>query len=149
MALKNKKIDEISCGIVIFRIVNNERLFLLLHYPGGHWDLVKGHIEKGENEKETASRELLEETGISDITYVDGFREEILYEYSKNDSPSLKKVIFFLGLTSEDTIKISHEHRDFTWLTYEEAMTKITYQNAKNILNKAEIFLKNIKGFSL
>ena len=56
------KYDEKSCGIVLFREEEGTRQFLLLHYPSGHWDLAKGHVEEGETEHETATRELLEET---------------------------------------------------------------------------------------
>ena len=38
---------EKSAGIVLFRREGSENLFLLLHYPSGHWDFVKGHKETG------------------------------------------------------------------------------------------------------
>ena len=61
---------ETSCGVVL---VNLDSI-LILQYPQGHWDLPKGHIEKNdENRKQTALRELTEETGISDITWINGF----------------------------------------------------------------------------
>ena len=58
-------IEEISAGVVIFRRENSRILFLLLHYPSGHWDFVKGKIEKGETFHQTAIRETKEETGIT------------------------------------------------------------------------------------
>ncbi len=54
---------ERSAGIVLFLEKSEEILFLLLHYPTGHWDFVKGKIESGETEIETAVREAKEETG--------------------------------------------------------------------------------------
>ena len=50
-------IEETSAGIVLFRRKEGERLFLLLHYPTGHWDFVKGKMEKGESTHQTAVRE--------------------------------------------------------------------------------------------
>ena len=41
-------IEETSAGIVLFRREESKILFLLLHYPSGHWDFVKGKIEKNE-----------------------------------------------------------------------------------------------------
>ena len=35
-------IEETSAGIVLFRKEESKILFLLLHYPSGHWDFVKG-----------------------------------------------------------------------------------------------------------
>ena len=39
-------INQTSAGIVLFQNVSAEKLFLLLNYPQGHWDFVKGKIEK-------------------------------------------------------------------------------------------------------
>ena len=58
-------IEETSAGIVIFRKEESKKLFLLLHYPSGHWDFVKGKMEKGETTQQTAIRETKEETGIT------------------------------------------------------------------------------------
>ena len=49
--------QEISAGALIFYIENNEPFFLLLKYPT-YWGFPKGHIEKGENEEQTAKREI-------------------------------------------------------------------------------------------
>lgn len=136
------KFDEKSCGIVLFREENGKRLYLLLKYQGGHFDFVKGHVEPCETEYETAQRELFEETGISDIKFIKGFREPIWYEYKKQGHPSKKQVIFFLGKTETKNITISHEHLSFYWLPFDQAHKKATFDNAKNLLKKAEKFLK-------
>lgn len=67
------KFDEHSCGIVVFRNENGIRCYLLLHYPSGHWDFPKGHVEEREKRHETALRELEEETGISNLQFVENF----------------------------------------------------------------------------
>ena len=113
----------------------------MLHYPGGHWDFPKGHMEEGEEEHETANRELLEETGIADIEFVENFRETIDYRYQKEGKPSHKQVIFFLAKTELEDIRISHEHLDYNWLPYDKAIEKLTFDNAKNLLKKAKNFL--------
>ena len=136
------KFDEKSCGVVLFREESSERLFLVLHYPGGHWDLPKGHVEEDETEHETASRELLEETGIADLEFVDGYREEISYQHFPKGKLSNKQVIFFLGKTNLSDIRLSHEHHDYQWLPFEKAVTKLTFDNAKNLVKKAKEFLE-------
>ena len=45
-------LTEKSCGAVIFRMEGKIRKYLLLHYESGHWDFVKGNVEKGEEELE-------------------------------------------------------------------------------------------------
>ncbi len=134
--------DEKSCGIVLFRVEDGKRFYLVLKYPGGHHDLPKGHVEDRESEHETAKRELEEETGISDVQLINGYREHISYEYNRKGNRSHKQVIFFLGKTSTKEIKLSHEHLAYYWLPYDAAFNKVTFDNAKNLLRKAEELLR-------
>lgn len=136
------KFDEKSCGVVVFREATPERLYLVLHYPSGHWDFPKGHVEGWETEQETALRELVEETGISDFEFMDGFREEVSYIYKKQGKNSNKQVVFFLGKTKTREVKISHEHQDHLWLPFDAAYKKLTFDNAQNLLRKAKKFLE-------
>ncbi|MFB5616687.1 MAG: bis(5'-nucleosyl)-tetraphosphatase, partial [Nitrosopumilus sp.] len=134
-------IDETSAGIVLFRRENDKILFLLLHYPSGHWDFVKGKMEKGETYRETAIRETKEETGISDVNFVDNFEEWIQYNFQFEGELVNKKVVFFLAETKTKEIEISHEHLDFTWMDYVTAMEKTTFDNAKTVLSKSYALL--------
>ena len=130
-------IEETSAGIVVFRIENSKILFLLLHYPSGHWDFVKGKMEKGETTHETAIRETREETGITDITFVENFEEWIEYNFQFKGELVHKKVVFFLAETKTKDVSISHEHLDHIWMDYLTAMDKISFDNAKTVLTKA------------
>jgi len=137
------KLNEISAGAVIFR--KNSRLqFLLLHYPSGHWDFVKGKIEVNENPHQTTIREAKEETGITDLDFVNGFEESVEYEFQYDGELIHKKVIFFLAKTNTVEIKISHEHLDFVWLEFKEALEKTTYRNARSVLSKANQLLERL-----
>lgn len=137
------KYNEKSCGMVLFREKDGTKLYLLLHYLGNHWDLVKGHVEEGESEHETATRELLEETGIADIKYVEGFREEVSYWYKRAGKPSHKQVVFFLAKTELEDVRLSHEHKGFKWLPYNAAFNKLSFDNAQTLLKKAKEFLED------
>jgi len=132
--------EEVSAGVILFNEMN-ERKFLLLNYPSRHWDFVKGKMEKDETPHETAIRETKEETGISDIEFIDGFEEEIEYYFYAENQEIHKKVIFFLGKTETEKITLSHEHLDFIWLEFDNALNKTTYENAKNLLKKSKTFL--------
>lgn len=133
--------NEKSAGAVIFRDGSDGIVFLLLHYPSGHWDFVKGKMEKNENPLQTVIRETKEETGISDLDFVDGFEENIQYNFQFEGELIHKKVVFYLAKTNTEKITISHEHLDFVWLDYKNALEKITYENAKLILSKANKLL--------
>ncbi len=139
------KINEKSAGAVIFRKEQNEALFLLLHYPSGHWDFVKGKIEPEENLRQTILRETQEETGITDLYFLDGFEESVEYDFQYDGKLIHKKVIFYLAKTHTEKIIISHEHVDFVWLDFKKAFEKTTYQNAKLILSKANQLINRLQ----
>ena len=134
-------LNEKSCGAVVYAN-NSEVKYLLLRYEAGHWDFVKGNVEEGESEKETALRELKEETGIDDARFVGGFREKISYFYKRQGATVYKEVVFFLTEAKNTNVRLSFEHVAFDWLTYEEAMRKLTFKNARDVLQRARDFLK-------
>ena len=129
---------EKSCGIIL---VNNDDV-LLLHYPSGHWDFPKGHVDGEEKEEDTARRELLEETGIADVVFIDGFRYATSYHYRRGRHIYHKKVVYFLGKTSKVDVIISHEHQGFKWCNWKESLETLTFINSQSILTEAERFLK-------
>ena len=136
-------IEETSAGIVLYRTEDSKNLFLLLHYPSGHWDFVKGKMEKNETSHETAIRETKEETGITDIIFVENFEEWIEYNFKYRGELVQKKVVFFLAETKTKEIKISHEHSEYIWMDYNTSMEKTTFDNAKTVLTKAQKLLSN------
>jgi bis(5'-nucleosidyl)-tetraphosphatase len=123
-------------------IKKSEVKYLLLHYQAGHWDFVKGNVESGESEKDTVVRELREETGIADATFIENFREKIEYFYRRQGTTIHKEVVFFLIQTHTEEVKISYEHVGYTWLNYQNALEKLTFKNAKNVLQKTHDMLK-------
>ncbi len=145
---------EQSAGAVLFLRERRIIKYLLLHYTSGHWDFPKGHIEKGESEIETVLREVKEETRIEDIKIISGFQQRIRYffrQYKEKVSEKdrragktpwvFKLVTFYLAETFSQKVVLSMEHKGFIWLEYQEALHKLTYRNAKNILTKAHDFL--------
>ena len=137
-------IQEKSCGAVVFRN-SLETCYLLLRYDAGHWDFVKGNVETNESERDTVIRELKEETGIASAEFVEGFRVRIEYFYRRQGETIRKEVVFFLVEAKTSAVKLSFEHVDYTWLNYQQAAEKLTFKNAKDVLQKANAFLK-LKG---
>ena len=132
---------EKSCGVVVF-VKNAEILYLLLQYEAGHWDFVKGNVEPNESEKDTVLRELKEETGIVATQTIEGFREVISYFYRRQGATVHKEVVFFLIEVDTKKVALSFEHVGFDWLNYERALEKLTFKNAKDVLQKTHAFLQ-------
>lgn len=132
---------EKSCGAVVY-LKDSEVKYLLLHYEAGHWDFVKGNVEPNETEQETVIRELREETGITDAKFTEDFKEKIDYFYRRQGTTIHKEVIFYLMETHTETVKISYEHVGYIWLNYQQAMEKLTFKNARDVLQKAHKVMK-------
>ena len=133
-----------SAGMVVFRKTEQAREYLLLHYPHGHWDLPKGKIEKGESEQEAALRELEEETGLH-ATILDGFQEAVSYIFSCEGERIKKTVYFFVAQAEAGPVTLSHEHIGYEWLSYADALKRLTFENARFLFTKAHDFLEHKK----
>jgi len=146
---------EKSVGAVIFRREDDIIKYLLLHYQSGHWDFPKGHIEEGESDTETLKREVAEETAITDLEILPGFKKQIRYFYQakgeeleerkrdKRPMRIMKRVAYYTAETKTEKVKISFEHTGFEWLDYNKALERITYKNSKEVLKEAKNYLTN------
>ena len=132
---------EKSCGALVYRVTSNgqKELLFIKHRHGAHWSFPKGHVEEGENEVQTALREVKEETGL-DIDLEGNFRQSVEY-YPK---PNVKKqVVYFLGHAKSDHVVRQVEEIDETrWIPLEQAHTWVTFRNDKNLINKAKKILQ-------
>lgn len=134
-------LEERSAGVVVFHTQDGVTRYLLLRNDKSKYDFPKGNIEIGESELNAAVREAREETGLPDIKLVDGFAEKITYFYLRPGGAKVHKFVqYYLGYTDSVNVKISNEHRDFVWMTLEEAMKATIYENIKILLRKADVF---------
>ena len=129
---------ETSAGVIL---VNFGSVLLLQHPGGSHWDFPKGHIEEGESLEESALREVREESGISDVKMVDGFRERTEYTYTRKGRKRQKQVIWFVALTDVMSVTLSHEHEQYAWLGWDAAAERLTHEGPRRVLRTAQTWL--------
>jgi 8-oxo-dGTP pyrophosphatase MutT (NUDIX family) len=126
--------DEVShAGGVVLRQVGGQVNYLLVQTkkaPHG-WVLPKGHIEPGEQMKETAVREVREETGV--WARVRG--ELRVVSFSVNGLPV--KVQFYLMEALKEE-KPSDPGREHQWLSLGRALGRATHLQSKVLLGLAE-----------
>ena len=139
---------EKSAGAVIFKRTSKGIQYLLLFGDKIGWGFPKGHIDGDETPKETAIREIEEETGIIIDKFIPKFEAYTHYQmkqdFSKTPPVDLPKdkwfnktVIFYLAEVDERVkVKISHEHEKYVWATYDAAQEKLIYN--KEIIKKAK-----------
>jgi 8-oxo-dGTP pyrophosphatase MutT (NUDIX family) len=130
---------EISAGTIVY-YEDKSIKYLILQHEEGHWDLPKGHVEKNETLEDTAKRETKEETGL-DVEIKPGFKESFSYFYRNHGAVVNKTVYFFIAKSLSKKVKLSFEHKDYKWLSFENALENLTYDNAKQVLKKAHILL--------
>jgi len=131
--------------IIVFRELNNN-LFLILQNNNaeGSWSFPKGHVEGNELPKETALRELREETEIIDVEFLDVPLIHEEYERNKkNGSIFLKRNDYFIGFVKNKNIKIQKEEvYTYKWATYQEAFDTFEYKSRKEVLKIARKHLE-------
>ena len=111
---------ETSSGAIVYKIINGQPEYCVIYSKNNFPGFPKGHIEYGENERQTAIREVKEEVGLN-IQLKDGFRESI--SYIVHDTSIEKTVIFFLAeIDSNQKININeNEISKYEFVTYEKA----------------------------
>ena len=130
--------NEKSCGAVLFSLIEGKKYYILIKNMSGHVGFPKGHMEFGEDEYETANREIYEETGVSAHT-IKGFRES--YNYLINGYVR-KEAVYFVSPFEKDEIKMDiMEISEYKLVTFEEAMKILNYPHDRNIMRRAHDFV--------
>lgn len=143
-AMQDKPYDltclyERSCGAVVYRIIHDELRFLLIkNKRSAHWGFPKGHVEMGETPEQTATREVLEETGIH-IRIIPDF--SFKSEYTIQGKVEKSVIIFLAGTKDVQTIIQREEIDDYIWLNFDRAVNLLRFDNDKTILTNAKNFL--------
>lgn len=143
--------QEFSAGAIIFKRENNDFLFLIIYSARNNtWGFPKGHLEHGEAQKEAATREIREEAGLENLYFIDGFREEIMYETISKIPPfegeRIKKYVtyFLCEMKDQDIIVDNKEISDYKFLPLNKAEQLIGFRNLNIILRKAHDFLQGL-----
>ena len=134
---------EKSCGALIFyRNKQGVRVLLVKNHNGRYWSFPKGHMELNETEKETAVREIKEETNL-DVKIIDGFREVSDYCPFGNIK---KRVVFFLAQAfTDDVVDQPEEIDSHIWVDIQQARKNCTYENDLRVIDKAELLINQSK----
>lgn len=134
-------------GILIQNIDGD---FLMCH-PTNHpdiWSLPKGHIEEGENPKDTAIRETIEETNL-DVTKLDGILTFLTtHPYKIEGGRKTKNLHVFLFKSNVDMKKMELDIKCVSSFTTQNGdileMDKHEWFDYDKVMEKGMRFMKNI-----
>lgn len=133
-------------GIIFRRNDRNEVEVLLIQDAKNRWTIPKGHIEEGESAKETAEREIREETGLQEMKILN-WLGKINFRYRRQQSLVLMTTEIFLVHAQGDTNDLKPEEwmNGIKWFPATEALDKIEYEDIGKIILLALKKIRNSK----
>lgn len=108
---------------------------LLIQDAKDRWTIPKGHIEEGESAKQTAKREITEETGLKHLNVLD-WLGKINFQYRRQQSLVLMTTEIFLVHAFKDSDALIPEDwmNGIKWFGANEALDKIEYEDIGKII---------------
>ncbi len=135
-AIKEVLREPTAGGVVYRKNPKNKQVeILLIQDAKDRWTIPKGHIEEGETAKQTAGREIKEETGLKELLVRD-WLGKINFQYRRQQSLVLMTTDIFLAKALGDTNDIRPEDwmNGIKWFDAKAALDKIEYDDIGKII---------------
>ena len=132
----NKKVNitKSAGGIVL----NKNNKMIIVNQNHDSWSLPKGHIDPGETALQAAKREIYEEAGVTQLSFIDKLGKYERYKIGldgKDDLSELKQIEIFLFRTNQLELKpIDPMNPEAKWVNYEEVLSILTHQADKEFI---------------
>ncbi|GHB16758.1 NUDIX hydrolase [Pseudovibrio japonicus] len=102
----------------------------------GEWCQVAGKIEAEETAWQAALRELNEETKLTPTSLFSADINEQFYEAGR-DAITVAPV-FAAVINSTDTVSLNHEHSEYRWVSFDDAIEMVAFGGQRRILRWIE-----------
>ena len=137
-AQQPRAVVETSAGGVIYRWRGEVAHILLIRDRYSHWGFPKGHVEGDETAADAALREVEEETGLTQLRLES--RLQTIDWYFRFRGRLIHKFCHFYLIESPDGETCPQLEEGITecvWLPLPEALSSISYDNAREVLQRA------------
>lgn len=102
---------------------------------GGWWQPLVGGIKEGETVEVGMFREIEEETGLTEKDIVSSTDTFYTFDWGHKEN-IFTDIVRAVELNTEKEIKLSEEHQEFKWVTMDEAIELMRYENNKEAFRK-------------
>jgi 8-oxo-dGTP pyrophosphatase MutT (NUDIX family) len=123
---------------VVVRYLDGVIHVLLIRDPYGNWGLPKGHVEEGEGAIAAAAREVREETGLTVLRL--GPEIGVIDWFFRVEGRVVHKFCTFHLMACDVGTPVPERAEGITecvWLPAREAIERVTYENAREIVRDA------------
>jgi 8-oxo-dGTP pyrophosphatase MutT (NUDIX family) len=135
--------DKVSAGGLVYKIANGEVFFVIcFKKTTNRWHLPKGTQELNENIKNTAIREVQEETGLK--VSIKKFLSNIEYSFKSEINKIINKQVVFYTMTPNGGSFTDHddEFDEVKWASVKKCINLLQYDNEKKLVQKAYEMVK-------
>ncbi len=136
--------EDRSLGVVPVRSSDEGvEVLILKHVNGDHWGFPKGHPEKGESDKEAATRELFEETGLEIESFIKDAQFDQAYTFEQKGESVDKKVLYFLASVKPAEIALQEEEiSEGVWVSPIELAQYAKFDTALKLFDQVKTYLE-------
>ena len=122
-------------GIVFRRNEKGEVELLLAQDAKDRWTIAKGHIEPGETPRQTAEREIQEETGLKEMKVMNHLGKT-QFRYRRQNSLVLMTMHIFLVKALGDTNDLTKEEwmNGIGWFPFAKALDMVEYEGIEKLM---------------
>ena len=120
-------------------VVDGDRVLVLLRPGRDEVRLPKGHVEKGEQARDTARREVTEESGYADIEIQDDLGTQTV-EFEYQDAHVIRDERYFLMRlrSPRQIVRDAHELQFTpTWVNWDDALSRLTFEPEREWMRRA------------
>ena len=117
---------------------------LLIQDSKGRWTIPKGHIEPGETAKQTARREIEEETGLKNVSVL-SWLGKVQFKYRRTTTLVLMTTQVYLVKSLDKNEKTVKEKwmNAIKWFDFADALEAVEYEDIEKLMLLAKTKIRS------